>query len=99
MKSDLKRQGGAKRGATIPSEEEVREQLVRLLDSPEFVTSRRICDFLRFVTERALAGESKSIKQYTIGVEVYRRGPSFDPKSDPLVRIEAGRLRRALDRF
>ncbi len=99
MKSDLTRQGGAKRGATIPSAEEVREQLVRLLDSPEFVTSRRICDFLRFVTERALAGESKSIKQYTIGVEVYRRGPSFDPKSDPLVRIEAGRLRRALDRF
>jgi adenylate cyclase len=83
----------------IPSEEEVREQLARLLDSPEFATSRRICDFLRFVTERALTGEGKSIKQYTIGVEVYGRGPSFDPKSDPLVRIEAGRLRRALDKY
>jgi adenylate cyclase len=83
----------------IPSEDEVREQLARLLDSPEFATSRRICDFLRFVTERALTGEGKSIKQYTIGVEVYGRGPSFDPKSDPLVRIEAGRLRRALDKY
>ncbi|MDX2345100.1 MAG: hypothetical protein QNL12_15970, partial [Acidimicrobiia bacterium] len=56
-------------------------------------------DFLRFVTERALVGEGKSIKQYLIGVEVYGRGPSFDPKSDPLVRIEAGRLRRALGKY
>ncbi len=81
------------------SDEAVREQLERILRSKVFATSRRLSDFLRFVTERTLAGESKTIKQYTIGVEVYERKPSFDPKSDPLVRIEAGRLRRAINKY
>ena len=84
---------------STPSAKEISAQLNRIVNSREFITSRRLVDFLRFVTERTAAGDTKSIKQYTIGVEVYDRSPSFDPKSDPLVRIEASRLRRALDKY
>ena len=85
--------------SSIPNDGEVREQLGRILSSPEFLTSRRLVDFLRFVTDRTLAGEARTIKQYTIGLEVYRRDASFDPKADPLIRIEAGRLRRVLKKY
>ena len=47
----------------------------------------------------ALAGRSDRIKGYTIGVHALGRGESFDPQTDPIVRVEAGRLRRALARY
>lgn len=85
--------------SSVPQEKEITAQLQRILASREFITSRRLSDFLRFVVECTITGESKAIKQYSIGVEVYGRDSSFDPKSDPLVRIEASRLRRALDKY
>jgi hypothetical protein len=54
---------------------------------------------LRFVVDAALAGQADRIKGYTIGVEAFGRGEDFDPQSDPIVRVEAGRLRRALDNY
>ena len=85
--------------ALFPEKAEVLKELELILGSSVFTASKRLSDFLRFVTEKTLASESRSIKQYTIGVEVYGRKPTFDPKTDPLVRIEAGRLRRALNRY
>lgn len=84
---------------STPGDTEITAQLNRIVNSREFITSRRLIDFLRFVTERTLAGDTRSIKQYTIGVEVYDRDASFDPKSEPLIRIEASRLRRVLDKY
>ena len=55
--------------------------------------------FLRFVVEAVLQGKSDRIKGYTIGVEVLRRDPSFDPQADPIVRVEATRLRRTIERY
>jgi hypothetical protein len=51
---------------------------------------------LRFVVERALEGRNGEIKEFVIGVEALGRNTSFDPKSDPIVRVEAGRLRERL---
>jgi adenylate cyclase len=51
---------------------------------------------LRFVVEQTLAGQGDRLKGYTIAVEVFDRPPDFDAQSDPLVRVEAGRLRRRL---
>ena len=81
------------------SAEHVRAALDRLLGSEEFQPSPRLCDFLRFVVEATLAGRAEEIKGYTIAVEALGRPPSFDPQSDPIVRVEATRLRRALERY
>lgn len=82
-----------------PDAERVRAQLQRIVSSSEFAGLQRMAAFLRCVTERVLNGESRAIKQYTIAVEVYGRDASFNPKTDTLVRVEAGRLRRALDKY
>ena len=82
-----------------PGQQQITDQLERILGSPAFSRSSRLSAFLRFVTEQTIAGNSRTLKQYTIGVEVYLRETSFDPKSDPIVRIEAGRLRRTLKKY
>jgi adenylate cyclase len=82
-----------------PASEEVRAQLARIIASPEFVAPERARGFLRYVVEETLAGHADRLKGYTIAVEVFERDESFDSQADPVVRIEAGRLRRALERY
>lgn len=74
----------------------VREALARLVADPAFRASERNRRFLGFVVEETLAGRSARIKSYTIAVDVFGRGERFDPATDPIVRIEATRLRAAL---
>ncbi len=65
-----------------------------------FANAERASSFLRFVVERALEGHSGEIKESVIAVEVLGRNPSsFDSKSDPIVRVEAGRLRDRLSSY
>jgi adenylate cyclase len=61
-----------------------------------FEQAGRSSSFLRFVVEQTLAGQGERLKGYTVAVEVFGRPPDFDAQSDPLVRVEAGRLRRRL---
>jgi tetratricopeptide (TPR) repeat protein len=82
-----------------PTAEEVRETLRQILASPAFVHAPQLGAFLRFVVESVLAGEGAYIKSYTVAVAALGRRDSFDPKIDPIVRVEAGRLRRALARY
>ena len=77
----------------------IEEQLHRILSSPEFKASSRQKKFLQFVTERVLEGRTSEIKGYTIATEVFGREENFDPKLDPIVSVEARRLRRALDHY
>jgi hypothetical protein len=77
----------------------IKASLARILASPQFRASPRLASFLRYVVEKALAGEGKHLKGYTIGVEALGRPENFDPQIDPIVRVEAGRLRRALARY
>ena len=79
-----------------PSPAEVRAQLERVLGSRCFEQAARSSSFLRFVAEQTLAGQGDRLKGYTIAVEVFGRPPDFDAQTDPLVRVEAGRLRRRL---
>ncbi|MEW6254706.1 MAG: hypothetical protein AB1592_02030 [Pseudomonadota bacterium] len=91
---------GPEEGASpAPGAEEVRAALARILASDEFASSPRLADFLRFIVDVTLAGRAEAIKGYTIAVEALGRPTSFDPQSDPIVRVEATRLRRALDRY
>lgn len=74
----------------------VEEELARLLSSREFQDSERMCRFLRFTVETTLAGKAEDVKEYSIGMAVFDRGPDFDPRTDPVVRSEARRLRSKL---
>ena len=82
-----------------PSPEVVRAQLARIQASPDFDVPGRAHKFLGYVVEETLAGRAERIKAYSIALEVFGRDSSFDAQADPVVRIEAGRVRRALERY
>jgi Tol biopolymer transport system component len=77
----------------------VRQQLDRILASTAFAEAERARRFLRHVVERKLEGRDGEIKESTIAIEVLGRNASFDSKSDPIVRVEAGRLRDRLGAY
>lgn len=81
------------------SASEIRDELDRVLASEVFLAARRPSAFLRFVVETSLQGGADGIKEYLIGVEVFDRPPQYDPRLDPVVRIEAGRLRTKLAQY
>jgi TolB-like protein len=77
----------------------VRDELGRILESPDFAKSERHRRFLSYIVEETLAGRADRLKAYNIATAAFNRGEDFDPQHDSIVRIEAGRLRRALDHF
>jgi adenylate cyclase len=77
----------------------VREHLERLLHSSQFDASARSREFLRFVVDEALAGRGERLNQGLIAVTVFGRKDDFDAILDPIVRVQAGRLRRSLERY
>jgi len=82
-----------------PAESEIRAQLERILAHPAFEATERLRGFLAFVVEESLAGRAGRIKGRLIARRVFDRGEDFDPNRDPVVRIEAGRLRRRLEHY
>jgi serine/threonine-protein kinase len=64
-----------------------------------FAQSARMSRFLRFIVERATSGRPDQLKEYVIGVEVFDRKESYDPRVDPIVRVEARRLRAKLEAY
>lgn len=82
-----------------PTTEEIRQQIERVLSSDEFISPERGRRFLRFIVDETLAGRSQFLKAFTIANEIFGRATSFDAQNDPVVRIEAGRIRRALERY
>jgi TolB-like protein len=81
-----------------PNPEQIRAQLGRIAISTEFPATGRSGAFLNYIVEEALAGRGHRIKAYSIGLEVFSRNESFT-QDDPVVRIEASRLRRFLERY
>jgi hypothetical protein len=81
------------------SEQAIREELSRILQSSVFAQSDRLGRFLRFTVETTLAGEAETLKEYVIGTEVYERNSSYHPSEDSIVRSEARRLRGKLKEY
>ena len=77
----------------------IREQLVRILNSAPFHQSQRRQRFLEYIVNEALAGRGERLKAYNVALEVFDRPETFDPAIDPLVRIEAARLRDKLREY
>ncbi len=82
-----------------PAPDEISAELTRITASDVFNNSPQLISFLSFIVEAALNGKSDRLKGYVIAVEVLRRDVNFDPQIDPIVRVEATRLRRALARY
>ena len=83
----------------VLSETVIRSHLECILKHKEFQATEKMRNFLRFIVEETLAGRSRQLKGFTIAVEVYGRDADFDAAHDPVVRIQAGRLRRAIERY
>lgn len=81
--------------AVVP-DEDVRAALVRVSHSASLRRSPQLRRLLTFLIEETTAGRGDRLKEYVIGTEVFARPPSYDPRLDSLVRVEARRLRAAL---
>jgi TolB-like protein len=84
---------------SAPDAEKIQNQLQRILTSPEFQATDRQRDFLQFVITETIAGRVEEIKGYTVATQVFGRKDDFDQATDPIVSIQANRLRRALERY
>ena len=81
------------------SEKAIRDQLSDILSSKTFLQVERLKRFIGFIVEEASAGRSGDLKEYVIGVQVFGKDPTFDPRTDPIVRVQARRLRTRLARY
>ena len=79
--------------------EPILHALEQLLRWPEIARSPQLGRFLQYIVERTLDGQEQSIKAYSIAVDVFGRGTDFDPQADPIVRVQARRLRGLLDDY
>lgn len=77
----------------------VADALQKVLRSRTFARSERLRCFLKFVVEMEQLGLAHQLKGYTIGIDVFSRDEGFDPGTDPLVRVQAGKLRKLLNLF
>lgn len=82
-----------------PSAAVVRAQLSRILSSELLSRSDRLSAFLKFIVERTLSGEGDTLKEHVIAVELYGKGPDFNTAADPIVRVDARRLRDRLREY
>lgn len=78
---------------TVPDEQQIRAQLGHMLGSAALRDAQRSCRLLRFLVEETLAGRASQLKEFTLGADALERGPAFDPRVDPIARVEASRLR------
>lgn len=77
----------------------VNHHLDQALSSPLFRNAERQSRFLRFVVDAALQSPEAIIKEFDIGIAVYDRRSDYDPRTDPIVRVEAARLRARLREY
>src|ERR1700746_2276355 len=77
----------------------VRDQLARVVNSPGFVSSIRLCRFLTHIVNRTIDGDIDSLKEFSIAMEVFDRTSEYDPNIDAIVRVEARRLRAKLKAY
>ena len=83
----------------LPSSDEIKEALQRILASDSFLRSERLTHFLTYIVEKSLQGQSGDLKEYCVGIAVCGRKDSYDTRTDPVVRVEARRLRSAIDLY
>jgi len=86
-------------GAFAVSASAIRDELQKVLTSQRFRNAEQLRVFLSYVVEQTLSGHGDELKESVIATEAFQRRPSFDPKLDAFVRVQAGRLRTALAEY
>jgi hypothetical protein len=76
-----------------------RELVERIIGSPSFIKSPRLCSFLRYICDLTLEGRTEEINEVNIGKKLFGRAPNYDPSIDGIVRSHASRLRQRLDQY
>src|SRR5262245_57034998 len=84
---------------TDASADRVRAELDRILGTELFARSSRLSSFLKFIVEKTLAGEGECLKEHVIAVELYGKTTDFNTAEDPIVRVDARRLRDRLREY
>src|SRR5690242_15507879 len=103
--SDLPENGNPAAGDSFASQAagvspgQVRHQLERICQSSSFRAANRLKEFLCYVVEQSLGGAGDHLKEYSIAVEALNKDESFDPRTDPIVRVEASKLRSRLTAY
>lgn len=94
MKESPKRE--ERSAISILDREAVLQEVDRILTSSHFCNSKRYPALLRYIVESTLEGRSDSLKERTLGVEIFGRTPDYDTNSDTIVRYTAGEVRKRL---
>ncbi len=76
-----------------------RAEMRAVLSSELFTRAPTLAHLLEYLCEKTFAGESSQIKEYSVGIDVFHRGPEFDQDSDSIVRVQANRLRKRLAEY
>lgn len=84
---------------TQQDKDEVLRQTERLVSSSQFRNSRRYTDLLRYIVRKTLAGQADTLKERTLGIEVFQREPSFDTSGDSIVRVAAAEVRKRIAQY
>ncbi len=82
-----------------PDRKLVERHVDKILGNPDFPTGRQMVALLHYLVDAELSDDTERVKGYAIGVDVFGRDASFDPNSDAIVRVQVGRLRKALDYY
>lgn len=80
----------------LPPNDELLAQVRRIAESGIFARSPRMTRFISFAAEHAVSGSAGPLKEYVVGINVFDRDSRYDPRIDPIVRVEARRLRAKL---
>lgn len=83
----------------MPTQNDVRQQLSRIVTSEVFSRAERSAKLLNFLVESSLGSGREQASEYLLALKVFNRQESFDPSTDPVVRVETGRLRRRLSSY
>jgi Tol biopolymer transport system component len=95
---DLGAKAGSTRELEVPPGA-VRAHVDKILASKEFVHTDSLRRFLAYTVEKAIDGDPGSLKESLLGTQLFGRGDAFDPRIDPIVRVQAGKLRTRLQRY
>ena len=83
----------------LPNGDEIKRQLARMQASPDFNATPQQLALFKYVIKQTLAGHTERIKGFRVATEVFGRSSDFDQSTDPIVSIQASRLRLAINRY
>ncbi|SHN06282.1 hypothetical protein [Roseibium suaedae] len=99
MRPEKQRKVAENQADALTSLSRIRQELQDILENDQFRATPKRREMLKFLVEETLADRKEALKGYAIGLAVFGRDESFDPQTDPVVRLEARRLRHDLDSY